>query len=66
MPLQGHENWFVMINAPGDYGQDWDQINAESRKNHSQENKKDTQNRYSTAYQNGIYLNTTRNREKHQ
>lgn len=19
----GHENWFVMINAPGDYGQDW-------------------------------------------
>ncbi len=20
---EGHENWFVMVNAPGDYGQDW-------------------------------------------
>ncbi len=22
----GHENWFVMVNAPGDYGQDWEQL----------------------------------------
>ncbi|MEL6669326.1 MAG: 1-hydroxycarotenoid 3,4-desaturase CrtD [Bacteroidota bacterium] len=21
---EGHENWFVMINAPGDFGQDWE------------------------------------------
>lgn len=25
------ENWFVMINAPGDYGQDWDALIARSR-----------------------------------
>ncbi|PRP65797.1 1-hydroxycarotenoid 3,4-desaturase CrtD [Nonlabens agnitus] len=29
----GCENWFVMINAPGDYGQDWDQMVKQSRKN---------------------------------
>ncbi|WP_124980008.1 1-hydroxycarotenoid 3,4-desaturase CrtD [Nonlabens xiamenensis] len=30
---QGQENWFVMINAPGDYGQDWEEMTARSRKN---------------------------------
>jgi diapolycopene oxygenase len=25
------ENWFVMVNTPGDYGQDWEQIRAELR-----------------------------------
>ncbi|MEO1012897.1 MAG: 1-hydroxycarotenoid 3,4-desaturase CrtD [Bacteroidota bacterium] len=28
---KGHENWFVMINAPGDYGQDWKQLRARAR-----------------------------------
>jgi phytoene desaturase len=28
----GCENWFVMINAPGDYGQDWDSMIAQSKK----------------------------------
>lgn len=28
----GCESWFVMINAPGDYGQDWDSIVAQARK----------------------------------
>ncbi|BAO54130.1 1-hydroxycarotenoid 3,4-desaturase CrtD [Nonlabens marinus] len=28
---QGCENWFVMINAPGDYGQDWKQLVAEAK-----------------------------------
>lgn len=28
---EGHENWFVMINAPGDYGQDWEQIVQETK-----------------------------------
>lgn len=23
---EGHENWFVMINAPGNYGQDWEAL----------------------------------------
>ncbi len=27
----GCENWFVMINAPGDYGQDWQALVAQSR-----------------------------------
>ncbi|MEN8816490.1 MAG: 1-hydroxycarotenoid 3,4-desaturase CrtD [Nonlabens sp.] len=27
----GHENWFVMINAPGDYGQNWDLMVQESK-----------------------------------
>ena len=27
------ENWFVMVNAPGDFGQDWDKIIQETRKN---------------------------------
>lgn len=27
----GHENWFVMINAPADFGQDWDECVAQAR-----------------------------------
>jgi phytoene desaturase len=27
------ENWFVMINAPGDYGQDWEGLVTQARKN---------------------------------
>jgi phytoene desaturase len=27
----GCENWFVMINAPGDYGQDWEALVAQAR-----------------------------------
>jgi phytoene desaturase len=29
---KGHENWFVMINAPGNYGQDWDSFKKQARK----------------------------------
>lgn len=29
---EGCENWFVMINTPGDYGQNWDEIVQKSRK----------------------------------
>jgi diapolycopene oxygenase len=29
----GGENWFVMINAPGNYGQDWVDLNAMAREN---------------------------------
>lgn len=29
----GCESWFVMINAPGDYGQDWDSLVAQARLN---------------------------------
>ncbi len=29
----GGENWFVMINAPGNYGQDWIDLNAKAREN---------------------------------
>jgi phytoene desaturase len=29
----GCENWFVMINTPGDYGQDWKEIVQRSREN---------------------------------
>jgi len=29
----GCENWFVMINTPGDYGQDWDMIIRKVKKN---------------------------------
>ena len=29
----GKENWFVMINVPSVYGQDWDKMVAEARKN---------------------------------
>ncbi|MGB5653647.1 MAG: phytoene desaturase, partial [Robiginitalea sp.] len=29
---QGGENWFVMINAPGDYGQDWNAFVKQARK----------------------------------
>ncbi|MGK0365000.1 MAG: phytoene desaturase [Saprospiraceae bacterium] len=27
------ENWFVMINAPGNYGQDWEEMISQTRKN---------------------------------
>ncbi len=30
---KGHENWFVMINAPGNHGQDWDDLKQTARKN---------------------------------
>lgn len=30
---EGCENWFVMVNAPGDYGQDWDELVAQARQN---------------------------------
>ncbi|WP_350287598.1 1-hydroxycarotenoid 3,4-desaturase CrtD [uncultured Croceitalea sp.] len=30
---EGCENWFVMINAPGNYGQDWDTLIQEARTN---------------------------------
>lgn len=30
---EGHENWFVMINAPGDYGQDWEQLRTKAKRN---------------------------------
>ncbi len=29
---KGHENWFVMINAPCNYDQDWAQLKAQARK----------------------------------
>lgn len=29
---EGHENWFVMINAPGNYGQDWNVLKRKARK----------------------------------
>ena len=29
----GCENWFVMINAPGDYGQNWEELVAVARQN---------------------------------
>lgn len=29
----GHENWFVMVNAPGTYGQDWTELITRARKN---------------------------------
>jgi len=28
---KGNENWFVMINAPGDYGQDWESLKIKAR-----------------------------------
>ncbi|QRR01465.1 1-hydroxycarotenoid 3,4-desaturase CrtD [Dyadobacter sandarakinus] len=30
---EGCENWFVMINAPGDYGQNWETLVAQARQN---------------------------------
>lgn len=30
---EGHENWFVMVNVPGNKGQDWDKIIARTRSN---------------------------------
>ncbi len=30
---KGCENWYVMINAPADYGQNWDQMIMEAREN---------------------------------
>lgn len=29
---EGHENWFVMINAPGNYDQDWEALKKQARK----------------------------------
>ncbi|MFK7809415.1 MAG: 1-hydroxycarotenoid 3,4-desaturase CrtD [Saprospiraceae bacterium] len=29
----GKENWFVMINTPGDFGQDWEQLKKEAKQN---------------------------------
>lgn len=29
---KGHENWFVMINAPGNYNQDWEILKEKARK----------------------------------
>ena len=29
---KGHENWFVMINTPSNYGQDWNQLKSQARK----------------------------------
>lgn len=29
---EGHENWFVMINAPGNYDQDWEVLKKQARK----------------------------------
>lgn len=29
----GHENWFIMVNVPGNNGQDWDKIIARTRTN---------------------------------
>jgi phytoene dehydrogenase-like protein len=30
---EGCENWFVMINAPGDYGQNWEALVSQARQN---------------------------------
>lgn len=30
---KGHENWFVMVNAPGNHGQDWEELKQECRGN---------------------------------
>jgi len=30
---KGHENWFVMVNAPGNTGQNWDEIIVRTRNN---------------------------------
>ncbi len=30
---QGHENWFVMVNVPGNKGQEWEEIIARTRAN---------------------------------
>ena len=30
---EGMENWFILINAPGNFGQDWDSIIDETREN---------------------------------
>ncbi|WP_167342163.1 1-hydroxycarotenoid 3,4-desaturase CrtD [Nonlabens sp. SY33080] len=30
---KGCENWFVMINTPGDYGQDWEKLVIKAKKN---------------------------------
>lgn len=29
---EGHENWFVMINVPGNYGQDWNVLKKKARR----------------------------------
>jgi phytoene dehydrogenase-like protein len=30
---EGHENWFVMVNVPPDYGQDWKELTARTKNN---------------------------------
>ncbi|MDH4090731.1 MAG: phytoene desaturase family protein [Cyclobacteriaceae bacterium] len=30
---EGCENWFVMINAPGNFGQDWEKLKKDARRN---------------------------------
>ncbi len=30
---EGCENWFVMINAPGNFGQDWQELKSKARRN---------------------------------
>ncbi|MDD2279489.1 MAG: phytoene desaturase family protein [Bacteroidales bacterium] len=39
---KGHENWFVMVNAPADSGQDWDEITKTTRTNILKKIKKET------------------------
>ncbi|MFT5926515.1 MAG: diapolycopene oxygenase [Rubritalea sp.] len=62
----GHENWFVMVNSPGDYGQDWDEIIQEAKKTILQKIKKclqvDISNHIKTEYiltPQGIEKNTS-------
>jgi phytoene desaturase len=63
---KGHENWFVMVNAPGDYGQDWAEMIQEAKKNILQKIKKclqvDISNHIKTEYiltPQGIEKNTS-------
>lgn len=30
---EGHENWFLMVNVPPDYGQDWKELTARTKNN---------------------------------
>ena len=30
---EGCENWFVMVNAPGNFGQDWEKLKVQAKKN---------------------------------
>jgi hypothetical protein len=31
MPLHGKENWFVMVNAPENVGQNWNELTKQAR-----------------------------------